>query len=258
MHQPVRPTHRALEDLGIAFPRLTVRLGEVDHPLVRKAQDTPAEVAAGGAERIRSLTDRTWFKVKVEEHRGASGEVESQGGNEVPPRGWWLVAAGQRQSDTPSRDFYARLEAECQRAGTGTGKVNSINLLPADIDYRRWKAELATLAVTALQDLVRQAVVRSAHDGKLWQVTVQNHVVGALVHSSNAVTYVAITAEGYYDHRLVAVLLASVPGVPADDWLAEPGAVLGIQPATGQVIFSTILPPAILAVLLEEDDGTYL
>lgn len=92
----------------------------------------------------------------------------------------------------------------------------------------------------------------------LWSVTVRQHVIGALVHSHAGDSYRAITAEGYYDHKVVAVLLDAIPGVPRDDWIAEPGPVLGITPAEGQVTFSTILPPQVLSDLLESHDRDYL
>ena len=44
--------------------------------LGRCAQQTPADVAAGGAERIRSLTDRVWFKCKVSNLRGAVTKID--------------------------------------------------------------------------------------------------------------------------------------------------------------------------------------
>lgn len=105
-----------------------------------------------------------------------------------------------------------------RREGKGAGGVSTDGLLPRWIDYRRWSAESTALAVTAMERLVRQAVVRSAHDGKLWTVTVGHHVIGALVRSADGESYLAITAEGYYDHKLVAVLLDAIPGVPKDDW----------------------------------------
>ena len=254
----MRPTLRALNDLGLGFPSLDQALEKLDEPLIRKAQDLPSEVSAGGAERVLSLNDRVWFKVKTQDERGAAGEVPGPGEHEFPRQGWWLVAAGRRQQDTPKKDFYARLEAECVRAGKGTGGVRSEVLLPAEIDYRRWPAERATLAVSAMRALVRKAVVKSAHDGKLWTVTIKQHVIGALVRSQDGETYLAVTAEGYYDHRLVAILLDAIPGVPKKDWGAEPGAVFGIAPAEGQVVFSAMLPPETLCTLLDEDDGDYL
>jgi hypothetical protein len=255
---PVRPTLRALKDLGLGFPQLDRALEDVGEPLIKKAQGLPSEVSAGGAERVLSLTDRVWFKVKTQDERGAAGDVPSPEGHEVAPGGWWLVAAGRRQQDTPSKDFYAQLEAECARAGKGTGGVSSEALLPSEIDYKRWSAERAALAISAMKRLVRKAVAKSAHDGHLWTVTIKQHVIGALVRNQDGETYLAITAEGYYDHRVVAILLDAIPGVAKEDWGAEPGAVFGIAPAEGQVIFSAMLPPETLCTLLDEDDGDYL
>ncbi len=188
----VRPTRRVLSDLGLGFPSLDRALEDIDEPLLRKAQDLPDELAAGGAERVLSLADRVWFKVKTVDERGAAGEVATpdlaQELHQLPPAGWWLVAAGHRQQDTPRRDFYARLESECVREGKGSGKPSTDGLLPTEIDYKRWGVERTTLAVSAMKDLVRQAVARSAHDGKLWTVTVQRHVIGALVRSTARVT----------------------------------------------------------------------
>ena len=258
MADGVRPTRRTLGELGLTFPGLDFALEKTDAPLIKKAQDLPGEVRSGGAERVLSLSDRIWFKVKTQDCRGAAGELASPAPYDELGQGWWLVAAGHRQQDTPARDFYTRLEAECKRAGKGTGRLSSDCLLPVEIDYRRWEAERVTLAVTAMRALVRQAVAKSAHDGKLWTVTVKDHVIGALVRSADGESYLAITAEGYYDHKFVAVLLDAIPGVPRGDWMAEPGPVLGLVPAEGQIVFSTLLPPATLAGLLAEVDGDYL
>lgn len=67
----VRPTKKCLSDIGLTFPVLTRALSDLDHPVVRKSQSVPDEVAAGGAERILSLTDRVWFKAKVQSFRAA-------------------------------------------------------------------------------------------------------------------------------------------------------------------------------------------
>lgn len=205
---------------------------------------------AGGAERIRSLTDRVWFKVKTSDHRGAAGEVATPQPSDLPDRGWWLVASGHRQADSPTRDFYDRLESECRRAGKGSGGPSSSGLDPADVDFRRWFAESVARAEVRLRVVVREAIARSAGDGRLWTVSVPGYVVGALVRCEEGESYLAITAEGFYDPRIVAVLLAAVPGVRAEEWVAEPGPVLGIEPAAGQVVFSTMLAPDVLAALL--------
>jgi hypothetical protein len=113
----VRPTRACLSDLGIAVPSLRVHLHELEHPLVVKAQATPAQVSSGGGERIRSLDDRVWFKVKTASYRGAAGQI--------PPlthiaHTWWLTAGGDRVADSPQHDFYALLAARAAAQG-GSG-----------------------------------------------------------------------------------------------------------------------------------------
>jgi hypothetical protein len=67
-------------------------------------------VAANSVERILSLTDRVWLKVKTGAWRGSAGNV--RGAIDDSPRAaleteevwWWLTAAGARQNDSPQRD----------------------------------------------------------------------------------------------------------------------------------------------------------
>ena len=74
---PVRPTRLCLDQLGGArgpgLPDLGTPLHQLDHDIVGRAQKLPEEVAAGGAERIRCIEDRAWFKVRhAERWRGAA------------------------------------------------------------------------------------------------------------------------------------------------------------------------------------------
>lgn len=254
---PVRPTKRCLDDLGLTFPPLTVPLHDVKHDLVVKAQRLPEELASGGAERVLALDDRVWFKVKVGEYRGAGGQVHDAPGG--IPELWWLVAAGIRRADSKGQDFYSALESECRRAAKGTSAtIDSGHLLPQDIDHRRWKAEQTTLGAVALKRVVRELICRSASSGEMVGATVQGQQLIAWVKSKDGETYLAIAAEGFLDPKVLAVLLAAVPGVTSDDWQIEPGEVLGITPGTGQLVFSTMLPPESLAAVLEESSGGYL
>lgn len=264
MPEAVRPTKRALTDVGVTFPPLTHELHNVPHPVVEHAQRIPKLIEAAGAERIRDLDDRVWFKVKTTAHRGAAGHTptpdEFGPDNEdgLPPRAWWLVAAGERQADTKNRDFYACLVDECKRAGKGSGSVSTAHLLPAAIDHRRWQAERAALAIEAIKRTVREAIARSAQAGGFRVANMQKHTIGALVQSLDGETYLAVAAEGFLDHKLLAIILSSVPEIPVEDWLAEPGPIFGIEPDAGQFVFSTILPATALSTVLEEVDGQFL
>lgn len=232
----------------------------MDHSLIEKAQRLPEDHASGGAERVRSLTDHLWFKVKIGEYRGAAGEVNARP-NDAPPL-WWLVAGGRRRADTKSQDFYKQLEAECVRAAkrekNNTEGVSSTHLLPQDIDYRRYEIEQITLGVQALQKAVREAICMSAHSGKPAVATTNGQRLIAWVKSGDGDTYLAIAAEGYPDPKEIAILLDSVPGMSPDDWAPEPGEVLEITPDYGQLVFSAMLPPESLATILEESPGGYL
>lgn len=252
MPAPVGPTRRALSDLNVSMPPLTVELESIDEPLVRKAQQVPDEVEAGGAERVLALDDRVWFKVKTSDERGVAAELPSATDAEVPSSGWWLAAAGHRKADTPKQDFYDRIAEEATRHGKGSGKVSTDHLLPTEFDYRRWKAELATLSIESIHRVVREVIARSALDGKLRTAGVPGYTIGALIRRIDGDSYLAVCAEGYYDANMVAVILRSVPDVNAEDWLAEPGEVLGIKPDLGQIVFSTILPPRSLARLIDD------
>ncbi|MGA1826775.1 hypothetical protein [Microbacterium sp.] len=265
MSEHVRPTLRALTDLGRSLPPLDSELHLLDDVLLQKAQALPAEVAAGGAERIRTLTDRVWFKVKTTDLRGAGGEAETpeafgpRTDADLPAAAWWLVAAGHRQDDTKNRDFYARLEAECERAAKGTPvAVDSAHLAPTSNDYRRWQLENVALVVVTLQRKVREAIARAAQTGNVWRVAIGTFQLGALVKDVDGESYLAITADGFWDSKMLAVLLDAVPGVSVDDWQIEPSEVIGITPTTGQIIYSAMIPADSLSRVLDEVDDHFL
>lgn len=255
----VRPTKRCLDQIGLSFPDLATPLCRLSHDLVRRAQAVPNEVKAGGAERIRSLTDRVWLKCKTSTLRGAvtclsRPECEER---EIPcgVGEWWLGAAGHRQEGSPG-DFYAQLKSEADRAGRGTGKASSEHLLPATIDIERLQAELATRSVEAIRGVVTELIVQSLCHSKPYSAEFKAHRVTAYVRAANgSEAYLAIVAEGNWNEKLLAVILSAVPGVPPDSWLAEPGGVAEIQPRDGQIIWSTIIPPEVQARLLDKLDG---
>lgn len=253
----VRPTKRSLDDLGLSFPSLAVPLQDIEHELIAKAQRLPDEHASGGTERILSISDRLWFKVKVSKHRGAAGHVTDHP-EDTPPL-WWLVAAGIRRADSKGQDFYANLDAECQREARGRSTaVNSDHLLPQDIDFRRFRTEQVTLGVVALQQAVREAICRSTHSGQPVSATTNGQRLIVWVKSKEADTYLAISTEGFLDHNEIAIVLNAVPGMTADDWQIEPGEVLGITPGIGQLVYSAIIPPESLASIIEHSPGGYL
>lgn len=235
---------------------MTTSLTALRHPIVQRAQNLPHEVEAGGAERVRSLSDRVWFKCKSARHRAvvtrlAFNEAQvfgtpSQGG------GWWIGAAGERRDDSAT-DFYRRIKAEADRHGRGTGASSTAHLLPQPIDWQRLEAELAALAYERIRALVRILIVRSLRCGRACSVDADGHRVTALVHAEEGGdAYLAVFTEGFLDPRVIALILSAVPGIREEDWQPEPGGVAGIQPAVGQIVWSTIIPVAVQRNLLEE------
>lgn len=260
-----RPTARALDDLDVALPPLDCDLSLIDHPLIADAQEVPDRVAAGGGKRVVAIDDEVWFKTKVADYRGAAGQATTDPkfgpgtDADLPGAGWWLVAAGHRKADTPGQDFYKRLQAECERKAKGMHQdVSSAHLLPTWDDWRRWELEATARAVIALQAVVREAITRSAQTGGAWECTVGQFQIQALLVSKDGDTYLALTATGFWDYKVVATILGAVPEVPPDDWQVEPGSVVGITPESGQVIYSTILPPEHLSSILESVDAHFL
>lgn len=261
----VRPTQRVLNALGFDFPKLAQPLNELDHPIIVKAQELPRALSAGSAERIKFATDRHLFKVKLTNWRGAAGIVNApewagKVTEVVPELGlWWLMAAGVRKSDTQSQDFYDVLESEAKRAAKGKNQsIDTSFLLPALVDYKRLDAENAVRVVENLKKVVQEVICRSAQTGEQWTHDLADHKISAEVKIADGETYLAITAVGFVDPNILAIILASVPGVAAQDWGAEPGEVLGITPQRNQMVFSTILPAEVLAQLLEQHNKNHL
>jgi hypothetical protein len=55
--------------------------------------------------------------------------------------------------------------------------------------------------------------------------------------------YLAIGAEGFFDPRILAVILTAVPGIAPDDWIPEPKGAFGLEPRLGEILYSTLIPP---------------
>ncbi|MEV4507448.1 hypothetical protein AB0K00_00620 [Dactylosporangium sp. NPDC049525] len=257
--EPVRPTKRCLEDLGGSFPPLEQRLHGIDHPVVVRAQQVPFEVAARGAERVVAIDDLVWLKVKTGHHRAAVHKLDPAGEHPaVLSEGsawWWIGAAGMRKADSGSDDFYARLEAECKRAGKGTGRVSSLHLLPTDVDLKRLQAELATQVVVSVREIVCRLVANSIRSGSAWSARLHGHEISVLVRARDGDAYIAIVAEQFIDPNFLAVILRSVPGVDSADWLEEPGGAMGVQPGFGQIVRSAIIPPEYQSKIVDQHGG---
>src|SRR4051812_33257603 len=121
----VRPTRRALDDMGLVPPPVDQPLHELDNRQVQAMQAIPAQAVAQALKRIRSLKDRPWFKYKSGNARAAVTKLAesevSDGVIENPKWGrGWIGAFEHRQADTGQKDFYSRLEAECERQAKGT------------------------------------------------------------------------------------------------------------------------------------------
>jgi hypothetical protein len=168
------------------------------------------------------------------------------------------VVAGSRGTSQQGseRDFYASLQAEAIRRGKGKGAPNTAHLLPQQVDRERLEAELAVRAVQAIREFVLKLVVASLHDGQRHSLELQGHRITALVYASNATeAYLAISAEGFVRPEMIAIMLDAVPGIDRDDWQIEPDGVAGILPASGQLIWSAIIPPEAQADILQRFDS---
>ena len=222
-------------------------------------QKTPDEVRANGAEPIRSLSDRLWWKCKTSDLRAivtklTPAELADLGVPELAA--WWGGAAGVRRDDSAS-DFYRQLQAEARRYGRGTGKPSTGHLLPQQVDADRLEAETAALAVEATRTIVLGLIARSLMDGKAYAAILSGHIITALVRAEKGgEAYLAIAAEGFVQPRMIALILSAVPGISESDWQAEPGGVSDIKPKEGQIIWSTMIPPYIQARILEVAETT--
>lgn len=227
------------------------------HPLIVHMQRVPGEVRAGGAEPIRALNDRLWWKCKTSGLRGVvteltSGELADLGVSEQDA--WWGGAAGFRREDSAG-DFYRQIQSEADRHGRGTGKSSTRHLLPQQVDIDRLTAEKADRAVEAIRDAVLRLIGRSLLDGKAYTAILGGHLVTALVRADDGgEAYLAIAADGFVHPQMIGLFLSAVPGIGASDWQPEPGGVSGIDPKDGQIIWSTLISPDVQARILESGE----
>lgn len=253
----VRPTIVCLSDLGLTLPKLTDPLQTLQHPLLAKAQSLPDERDAGGLQPVLSLKDREWWKVKAVHYRGAATEISDIWDSETPidleaakanGANWWVCKAGTRQEDSAD-DFYRLIQAKAKRLVSAEDKkrgrtTDTTSWLPAARDLDRLKAETAARFVIDIRETVVGLIARSMRDGKVWRAEASGQSIAVVVRADDGEAYLAVGATGYYDEKIVAIMLDAVPGISADDWLVEPTKIRMIEPASGEVVFSAVIPPA--------------
>ncbi|WP_208297594.1 hypothetical protein [Actinophytocola oryzae] len=253
----VRPTRRCLDDLDVAVPDLGHRLDEIDNPIIAAAQAVPEQRDAGGAQRVLSLSDRIWFKVKTSDQRAIATQITR---NDLLEKhswcigGWWVAAAGHRQADSPQRDFYESIRREC------TGRtVSTARLLPTTWDRNRLDAELAVAWRTAMKRMIIRLICTSLGTGRVAVAQFRTHRVKALVRAdSGHEAYLAIIAEGVPDSQIFAQLLDCVPGVASDDWQPEPSPIAEMEPLPGEIGWSTLFPSEVASKILAlGNEGTH-
>ncbi len=257
----VRPTRRCLiQDLNLAIPTIDVNLEDTDQPIIRKAQATPARVAAGDLERIVAITDRIWIKVKVHNWRGAVTEVESElQETQDQSSSWWLGAAGQRKDDSPHSDFYASFEKACRLkqhkeiSYSSSDRINSQSFMPEPWDFKRLAAEHANRLNDLIKRDVRELVARSLQDGHIHRASFigwQLEVCIRANENSWAEAYITVTGRGMADANLLALILGSIPGIAPGDWFPEPSPIAGLTPQSGELIWSALLSTEVQSELL--------
>lgn len=245
----VRPTRRALVDLGVEVPDLGHLLHELEHPVIMRAQQIPERERGGAAERVRSLTDRVWFKVKTADWRAAVAKLPRP--IEGIPQDWWIGAAGPRTADSAQHDFYARLKADAFAGGRKTCSTDF--LLPTPWDSNRLLAEAAVKAERVIRQHVREAAGQSLLNGDVRGFDVGDRNVRIRVKMlADGQAYLAVGATGSVDAAFMVVLLSAIPGVDQSDWMPEPSEGLGVEPAPGEVLWSTMVPAATQQTLLAD------
>ncbi|MCB1257014.1 MAG: hypothetical protein KDB26_07910 [Microthrixaceae bacterium] len=249
----VRPTRRTLVNLDIPLPDLGIPLDEIDHAVVQTSQAVPEQRLAGGAERIVALKDRVWFKVKVGDQRAAVTELaDGECSAHFPPGigNWWIGAAGRRQADSSQHDFYDSITRECTSGKT----VSTSGLLPTEWDWKRLTAEQAIAWRREMRRVVVHLIALSIASGELEIIDFQGHRIKALVSGRDAhEAYLAIIAEGIPNPEIFALLLDCVPGVSAEDWQPEPSPLAEMEPSSGEIIWSTLLPAGITNAIVQLD-----
>jgi hypothetical protein len=157
---------------------------------------------------------------------------------------WWLGVGGFRREGDPG-DFYASLAATADRDGC------SDRWLPQGWDWKRLELEHIYAWEHEIRRIVCELIARSLQNGYAYQAEFEHYKVTAVARAEGGETYLLIGTENIADPRVFAVIINAVPGVDPNSWMPEPKGVAGLQPGLGEIIWSTILPPAVAAGLLD-------
>lgn len=148
-----------------------------------------------------------------------------------------------------------------QRDAGGVERVVSLTdrvwfkVLPIDWDWKRLSAEQAVAWRREMKRMVIGLIAISLKSGHPAVAEFRKHRIKALVRASNGhEAYLAIIAEGVPDPEVFALLLDCVPGIAADDWQPEPSPLAELNPASGEIIWSTLLPSEVASRILDLDD----
>jgi hypothetical protein len=251
-----RPTLRALrEDLDLVEGPVDEPLDEISHPLLAKADEQFVELDTPH-ERIASIDDQVFFKVKVQRWRGAVWTDTPNADVRV-----WLVAAGWREDGSTS-DFYTALATAGKAARTRyntshtpalSTDTHTAHLLPGEADRMRYRAEGAAryerLLAAAVRDLVRASLL----DGREHTATLGGAAVGIQVRATHGhETYVAVRIVGSVPDAITLIILDLVPGCDLDGWGPEYSLPeRALKPA--EQAWSNLMDPIEAAKLLDNE-----
>lgn len=242
-----RPTLKCLKPLGLPLPNIENSLEDLEHPLIKKAQDVArgSRSAPGSQAPIQKITDGAWLKVKVNDWRGGIIEESPPDVSEGPNPGplWWLGMAGRRYRDSPQNDFYASLP------------VKAAEFRPTSRDWKRLQAEKAYWRHEADRQMVRSSVWRAYQTGDFQRYDHsdgrQHFGIKLTVRHPDEI-YVSLGAHSMFDPRAYALLLSTLPEIPTEHWMAEPSAPLQLEVDSNEIVYSAVLPENLLSKLRQE------
>jgi len=219
----------------------------LNHVVLEKAHDMFGLQGATG-QRIGSIDDRVFFKVKVQRWRGALWQND-------PAQ--WLCAAGLREAGSPD-DFYEDLATRCvewrKRYNQNNSPPRTTNtcsdpLLPTNLDQRRLDAE----ALAARAFAYKVGVPRLLRDALLTGVEQQDRIEGYVIailaqQRGEEGVYVGIAIQGAVSENNYSVILERVPGTTIDDWQVDKMPHRDTRP--NELVLSTMIEPEAVNDLL--------